>query len=47
MEMNHQERALKFLLGYLEEETWDDAIVETHDKNVRRAILNLRNQYGA
>ena len=41
------EKALKFLLGHLDEETWDDAIVETNSKDVRRAILDLRKLYGA
>tara|TARA_R100000808_G_scaffold940_3_gene4537 strand:- start:1624 stop:1797 length:174 start_codon:yes stop_codon:yes gene_type:complete len=38
----HKQDGLRWLLGYLDEEQWEDAVVTGETEDIRRFIVNLR-----
>ena len=38
--------ALVFMLGYIDHDQWDDALIAEEESGVRRAILKLKGRFG-
>ena len=39
--------ALRFMLGYIDYDQWDDALIAQNDAGIRKAILELKRRFGA
>ena len=39
--------ALSYMLGYIDYDQWDDALIAQNDAGIRKAILELKRRFGA